>query len=108
MIENRNPHGYSLNELYAQIGITRQAVHQHFRQERLLEEHLDELMPEVEAIRYEHPGCGVEQMYHLIQPNWIGLDRFCQLLLEMGYRVKRTKNRVRTTYSMQSHYYPDL
>ena len=69
MIENRNPHGYSLNELYAQIGITRQAVHQHFRQERLLEEHLDELMPEVEAIRYEHPGCGVEQMYHLIQPN---------------------------------------
>lgn len=108
MIENRNRHGYSLNELYAQIGITRQAVHQHFQRESLMEERLDELMPEVEAIRFEHPGCGVEQMYHLIQPNWIGRDRFCQLLLEMGYRVKRVKNRVRTTYSIQSNYYPDL
>ena len=58
MIENRSQPGYSLIELYAQIGITRQAVHQHFQRERLLEERLDELMPEVEAIRFEHPGCG--------------------------------------------------
>ena len=108
MIENRNQLGYSLIELYAQIGITRQAVHQHYHREKLLENRMGELMPQVEAIRIEPPGCGVEQMYHLLQPNWIGRDRFCELLLEMGYRVKRAQNRIRTTYSIQSHYYPNL
>ena len=30
------------------------------------------LISEADAIRKEHPGCGVEKIYDTLKPNWIG------------------------------------
>jgi len=62
---------------------------------------------EAAMIRREHPGCGVEKMYILIRPNWIGRDRFIDLMMESAYRVQRPKNYHRTTYSISANYYPN-
>lgn len=48
-------------------------------------------------MRSEHPGCGVEKMYNTLNPGFIGRDKFVDIFMELGYRVKQVKNYVRTT-----------
>lgn len=65
------------------------------------------MQKEVEAIRKEHPGCGVEKMYYLLMPCYVGRDKFCEIFLGLGYGVKHLKNYQRTT--IPSHInYPNL
>ena len=64
-------------------------------------------MVEVDELRAEHPGCGVEKMYYTLKPNFIGRDRFVEHFMELGYRVKHKKNYRRTTIPA-SHKYPNL
>lgn len=65
------------------------------------------LLHEVEELRKEHPGCGVEKMYYALKPEFIGRDRFVDLLLNLGFRLKTKKNYKRTTYPV-SVQYPNL
>jgi len=98
---------YSFNSLYRVIGVSKQAVNQH---KKRLEEKCQrtfQLLEEVDMIRSEHPGCGVEKMYGMLQPYWLGRDRFIKLLMTSGYRVKKVRNYIRTTYSVSSNYYPN-
>ena len=108
MIEKRKALGYSLNMLYKEIGISKQAVHQYLTREKIFEQKLSLLLAEVDVIRDEHPGCGVEKMYYTLNPDWIGRDRFISIMMSLGYRIKKVKNFIRTTYSLNSHYYPNL
>ena len=108
MISKRKQLGYSLNQLYREINISRQAVNKHFQREKNFEKNLSVLLSEVDAIREEHPGCGVEKMYNTIKPNWIGRDKFISVMMELGYRQKKSKNGIKTTYSIKSKYYPNL
>ena len=62
---------------------------------------------EADELREEHPGCGVEKMYYTLQPDFIGRDRFVELMMELGYRLKRKKNYKRTTIASKIHY-PNL
>ncbi len=64
-------------------------------------------MVEAEELREEHPGCGVEKMYNTLKPDFIGRDRFVDLFMGLGFRLKRKKNYKRTTFS-SSIYYPNL
>ena len=41
------------------------------------------LLLELEELRKEHPGCGVEKMYHTLRPEFIGRDRFIDLLMDL-------------------------
>ena len=54
-------------------------------------------------VRQDHPGMGCRKMYRLLQPS-IGRDRFEQLLLKNGFRVKRAKNYRRTTYPSKLYF----
>jgi putative transposase len=69
-----------------------------------LDARLLELIAEAEALRKQHPGCGVEKMYHVLQPGFIGRDRFIELMMEVGFRLKRSRNYKRTTYGTKVHY----
>ena len=61
----------------------------------------------MDILRSEHPGCGVEKMYHTLKPDFIGRDRFIDYMMHLGYRVKKSKNYLRTT--IPAHYkYPNL
>lgn len=86
-----------MNHLYKSIGISKQAVNQYQKRQNNLNEQAIGLMAEVDALREEYPGCGVEKMYHTLRPEFIGRDKFIELFMSLGYRVKRPKNYIRTT-----------
>lgn len=62
---------------------------------------------EADDLRKSHPGCGVEKMYDILKPNFMGRDRFVELFMDLGYRLKRHKNYRKTTIS-SNVYYPNL
>ena len=96
-----------MNLLYETIGISKQAVHQYFKRQAVFDKKISQLIIEADELRSEHPGCGVEKMYFTLRPRFIGRDRFIDLFMEIGYRIKRNKNYRRTTYS-SNIYYPNL
>lgn len=68
---------------------------------------LSELIVQVDLIREEHPGCGVEKMYYTLKPNYLGRDKFCEIFMGLGYRIKQIKNYIRTTIPVHLNY-PNL
>ncbi len=46
-------------------------------------------------------------MYYSLSPNFIGRDRFIEIMMSLGYRLKRKKNYKRTTIASKI-YYPNL
>ena len=93
-----------MSQLYNYIGISRQAVAQQNMRQTSLDNKALDLLSEVEQIRREHPGCGVEKMYHTLNPSFLGRDKFIELFMEMGFRLKKKHNYKRTTYSVASKY----
>lgn len=92
---------------YKSVGISKQAVHQYAKRQLDFDQKVEQLIIETDELRAAHPGCGVEKMYHILKPNFIGRDRFIELFMELGYRIKRKKNYRRTTYSSRVNY-PNL
>jgi len=98
---------FKLNQLYCFLGITKQAVFNSRKRYDQFQLELSELVEQVDLIREEHPGCGVEKMYHILKPKYLGRDKFCEIFMDLGYRVRTLKNYVRTT--IPSHInYPNL
>ncbi len=98
---------YSLNALYREVGISKQAVDQYNQRQTLFDHRISQLIMEADELREEHPGCGVEKMYASLKPDFIGRDRFVDTMMQLGYRVKRHKNYRRTTIA-GSKFYPNL
>lgn len=88
---------YSLNALYWVAGVSKQAVWAHFKGEARQLALLRKLMKRVDERRAQHPGCGLEKLYWHLQPAGIGRDRFCSVMMELGYGLRRTPNKMRTT-----------
>ena len=98
-MNNRYSLSGSLNMLYQSVGISKQAVHQYLQAKSLFEEQLCGLLVQVDELRSEHPGCGVRKMYDTLKPDFVGRDQFIALMMGFGYRLKRTKSYVRTTFA---------
>ncbi len=98
---------YSLNELYRVIGISKQAVSQYQRRQVVFDEQVRQLIIEAEEVRHEHPGCGVEKLYRTLTPDFMGRDRFIEMMMEMGFRLKKKRNYRRTTIAGRISY-PNL
>lgn len=98
---------YSLNELYRCVGISKQAAHQYAGRQVVFDHKVKLLVKEAESLRKTHPGCGVEKMYHALNPDFIGRDRFIEAFMDLGFRVRRYKNYRRTTFAGRQHY-PNL
>ena len=98
---------YSLSQFYKAIGISKQAVYQYRKRELELEQKLMLLVADAEQLRKEHPGCGVEKMYYVLNPGFVGRDKFIEIMMDVGFRLKSPKNYKRTTYA-SSIYYPNL
>ena len=96
-----------MNQLYKTANISKQAVYQYHKRQKVFDEKTFSLIIEADELRKEHPGCGVEKMYRTLNPDFIGRDRFVNLLMNLGYRLKRNKNYRRTTFSTNL-YYPNL
>lgn len=94
----------SLNQLYNTLGISKQAVNQHHKKQLELEAKIAVLLFEVDLLRSEHPGCGVEKMYYTLNPDFMGRDKFIEIFMELGYRVQKPKAYHRTTIAVHSKY----
>lgn len=88
---------YSLNDLYRLLGLSKQAVYQSRKRQERFDKELNDLIYQVDLIREDHPGCGLEKLYKILQPQTMGRDKFCEIFMDLGYRVKRIKNYTRTT-----------
>jgi hypothetical protein len=97
----------SLNQLYKVVGISKQAAHQYQIRQIEFDKKLSDLIVEVDELRSEHPGCGVEKMYSTLEPDFIGRDKFIETFMSLGYRVKKIKNYYKTTIPV-SYKYPNL
>ncbi|WP_282032382.1 IS3 family transposase, partial [Aequorivita sinensis] len=93
--------------LYATVGISKQAVSHYNTRQKTFDKKVKQMMLEADELRADHPGCGVEKMYYTLKPDFIGRDRFIELMMELGYRLKRRKNYIRTTIASKI-YYPNL
>lgn len=96
-----------MNQVYQSIGISKQAIHQYSKRQRIFDEKISQLLVEVDELRKEHPGCGVEKMYLSLMPDFIGRDRFIEVFMALGYRIVRKKNYRKTTIASKL-YYPNL
>ena len=96
-----------MNMLYAIVGISKQAVSQYNARQKVFDKKVNQMILEADELREDHPGCGVEKMYYTLKPDFIGRDRFIELMMELGYRLKRKKNYKRTTIASKI-YYPNL
>jgi len=93
-----------MSQLYNYVGITRQAIAQYCKRQTAFDNKVLCLLSEVEELRKEHPGCGIEKMYFTLNPDFIGRDRFIELFMDMGFRLKKRINYKRTTYAVTSKY----
>ncbi len=57
----------------------------------------------MDILRSEHPGCGLEKAYDTLCPSFIGRDRFIDIFMELGYRVRFQKRTIKTTKSGTYH-----
>jgi putative transposase len=96
-----------MNQLYKLIGISKQAVNQYNKRQQVFNKNVHDLILYAQELKEEHPGCGVEKMYFSLNPKFIGRDRFVDLFMDLGFRVKRNKNYRRTTYASPVNY-PNL
>ena len=96
-----------MNQLYREIGISKQAVYRYAARQATFDSNMQQLTLEAEELREAHPGCGVEKMYYTLKPDFIGRDRFIDTFMQLGYRLKKIKNYHRTTYAGKI-YYPNL
>lgn len=96
-----------MNKLYKVIGISKQAVYQYEKRQAIFDNQLSQLVLEADDLRSDHPGCGVEKMYTILNPNFIGRDRFVDIMMNLGYRIKKVKNYKRTTIAGKK-FYPNL
>jgi hypothetical protein len=86
-----------MKQVYAIAGVSKQAHHQYQLAEGNREILVASLIPKVDLIRRGHPGCGLEKLYWIIQPEGLGRDKFISTFQELGYRIKKQKNYHRTT-----------
>lgn len=96
-----------MNDLYKIVGVSKQAVHQQYRRQVIFDKKVVELVRGAERLREKHPGCGVEKMYVSLNPGFIGRDRFIDIFMDLGFRLKRKRNYRRTTYAGKI-IYPNL
>jgi hypothetical protein len=76
-----------LNKFFKSIGTTKQVFHVKLNRYMQKEEEMGQLSLIVFQVRKDHPGMGLRDLYHMIQPTKIGRDRFEQYFMQMGYGV---------------------
>jgi putative transposase len=86
-----------MNAVYQVGGVSKQAVHRYNRSQDNWTDSVNELQVQVDEVRRIHPGCGLEKLYDTLKPSWLGRDKFISTFMDLGYRVKKKPNFIRTT-----------
>ena len=60
---------FSLNSLYREVGLSKQAVAQYDARQKVFDSKTAQLVLEADELRADHPGCGVEKCTIPLSPN---------------------------------------
>jgi len=101
---NKSAHSYKMIALYQMIEITKQAHYKRINYQRKMTSIAEELLEGAHQIRKEHKRMGCRKMYDEISPLGIGRDRSEKILLANGFRVKRKRSWIKTTYAGKRWY----
>jgi len=88
-----------MNQLYAALGISKQAFHQMLDRLFALRSEQYQLLVLIHQIREDHPTMGVRDMYFKLKPECMGRDSFESFCKQEGLMSKLPKNWHRTTDS---------
>ena len=108
MIERYRSSEMSLNRVYLVLGFTKQGYHQWRQRSERQTYNLAVLEEAINQVRAAHPGCGLEKLYHQLNPDCIARDPFIAHFQALGYGVKRRRNPTMTTQAIRNRYYPNL
>lgn len=98
-----------MKELYSVAGITKQALWKHRKHQELTEFQTTQVIKIIERKRKNHRKMGVRNLYYMVkEESPVGRDIFEHIGLSNGFRIKRTRSVIKTTWSQRVEYYPNL
>lgn len=95
-----------MQALYEMIGISKQGHYKKVRHHQEQVQVRDGVVEAARELRKAHPRLGCRKLYGELKPVGMGRDKTEALLLSHGFRLKRKRNRYRTTYAGK-HGYPN-
>lgn len=101
---SKSSHNYKMIALYQMIGISKQAHYQRINHQKKMANLSEELIEGARQIRKEHKRMGCRKIYDEVNPTGIGRDKSEEVLLANGFRVKRKRSWIRTTYAGKKWY----
>lgn len=89
----------SLNFFYESLSISKQGFHQKVQRGKKYQEEIFLLVELIKQIRKDHPTMNCRMMYFMINPFFVGRDKFESICKECGFMVGRPKSYRKTTDS---------
>lgn len=90
-----------MKDLYELCGITKQSLHKYLSRQSDFDDLVRSIIQQAVKIREIHPQIGCRSMHRLLSDSGLGRDKCEQLLLEHGFRVKRVRSYIKTTFSQK-------
>ena len=98
-----------MKDLYAIAGLTKQALWNHKKRQDINDNTTRQIVEKIKDIRKHHKRMGCRHMYFACEEALpVGRDAFEQIGLANGFRVKRKRNVMKTTWSQRLEIYPNL
>lgn len=97
-----------MNEIYQIIGMSKQNFHQVLDRMLMQQMEKEQMLIIIRQVRKDHPKMSCRDMYRLVQPQFMGRDRFEAFCFEEGFMVELKKNFRRTTNSLGVTRFPNL
>lgn len=97
-----------MSELYLVMKTSKQGLHQFVNRHTKREVTFREVIELAHTIRKTNPSMGCRTMYPLMGAIQVGRDKCEQILLSHGFRLRRKRNFIRTTFSQAHLKYGDL
>jgi putative transposase len=97
-----------MKDLFSMAGITKQGLWKHHRCQERKRELVEHTLRQIRKIRGRHKHMGCRAIYSaLTEKPLVGRDRFIEIGLDYGFRLKRKRNKRKTTWSQQVEIFPN-
>ena len=97
-----------MSAIYDLLGITKQAHWAYVKRQAELAQKNALLLRAIHELRRIHPRMSGRKLYHLLQPDFLGRDRFYALMAENGLNLSVKTNAARTTFSVKCWQFTNL
>lgn len=98
-----------MKTVYEVIGITKQAMSKYRKREQKKLEMSEQVIQQIKQIRKHHRRMGCRRMYYATsEPMPVGRDLFEQIGFAHGFKLRRKRKVIRTTWGQRVEVYPNI